>query len=129
MIDGNVILEIVITVITVLFGAGGIVAFYRARVDSNKGVREDSRADIDSLNARAIAISQAQFDLLVTPLKTEVGELKTEVKTLRGEVEAQKNKYWDAVSYIRAIHLWISRHFPDRTDFPQPSSELAEDIF
>lgn len=129
MLEGAGVAEIVIGILTILFGAGGVVAFYKARVDSRKGVREDSRADVDSLNARAIAISQAQFDLLVTPLKTEVGELKMEVKTLRDEVEAQKNKYWDAVTYIRAILLWISRHFPDRTDFPQPSADLAEDIY
>lgn len=121
--------EVLLAILTVVFGGGGVAALIKARADRRKGVREDSRADVDSLNARAIAISQAQFDLLVTPLKNEVGELKTEVRELKTEVDNQKNKYWDAVTYIRSILVWLSRHFPDRTDFPQPSSSLAEDIY
>jgi len=129
MFEGVGVADVILGVLTLVFGGGGIAALIKARADKRKGIREDSRADVDSLNARAIAISQAQFDLLVTPLKTEVVELKSEVKNLRAEVDAQKDKYWDAVTYIRAVLLWISRHFPDRTDFPQPSANLAEDIY
>lgn len=110
------------------FGGGGLVAFLKTRDDAKKGIRQESRADVDSLNARAVAIVESQFQYLVKPLQDKVDGLDKKVEYLSKEVEVQKNRYWTAIRLIRKLYTWITVNYPDRNDVPQPSSDLAKDI-
>jgi hypothetical protein len=114
-----------------LFGGGGVVAWRKQHADAKNGVRNENRADVDSLNARAVAIVETQFNFLIQPLQEEVAGLKTEVKSLRIEVESYKTMYWKAVTYIRQLTGWIARHMPmelEQTEIPTPPVELLKDI-
>lgn len=119
-------------IITVAFGGGGIAALVKARSDVRNGVRDSSRQDTDSLNARAIAVVETQFNYLVKPLQDKVNGLESKVETLKVEIEDAKTKYWKAVSHIRTLYTWISRHIPvdldESTAVPAPPADLAGDI-
>ena len=110
------------------FGGGGIVAFIRSRDDAKKGIRQESRADIDSLNARAVAIVESQFQYLVKPLQDKVEGLEKRIESLSRDNEVQRNKYWQAIRFIRKLYTWISVHYPDRIDVPQPPAEISDDV-
>lgn len=114
-----------------LFGGGGVAAYIKQRRDSKSGVRQDNRADGDSLNARAIAIVESQFNFLVKPLQEKVTGLEESVTKLQLEIESTKSKYWKAVTHIRTLYAWIAKHMPadvETTIVPPPPVELAEDI-
>ena len=114
-----------------LFGGGGVVAWMKQRRDAKAGVRQENRADVDSLNAQAIAIVENQFNYLVKPLKEEVDKLKGEVKELRTEAENTRTKYWKAITHIRVLYSWIAKHMPaevEVTMVPAPPEDLADDI-
>lgn len=114
-----------------LTGGGGVVAWMKQRRDAKNGIRQETRADEDSLNARAIAIVESQFTFLVKPLQEKVDELETKVKDLTTEVEAQKTKYWKAITHIRLLYSYIAKHMTNEletTPPPPPPAELAGDI-
>lgn len=113
-----------------LFGGGGVVAWVKQRRDSKNGVRQENRADVDSLNARAIAIVETQVEYLIKPLTEKVKGLETDVAILRTEVQNAKTKYWKAVNHIRNMYAWIAKnHSPDiAATVPPPPAELADDI-
>ena len=114
-----------------LTGGGGVVAFLKQRRDAKNGIRQESRADVDSLNARAVAIVESQFIFLVKPLQEKVTGLEQKVELLQTEVEAQKTKYWKAVTHIRNLYAYIAKHMTselEKTPPPPPPAELAGDI-
>ena len=114
-----------------LFGGGGVVVIFKQRADAKNGIREQNRSDIDSLNARAVAIVENQFNFLVTPLKEEVTQLKAEVKELKTEAESTRTKYWKAITHIRTLYAYIAKHMPTdvvTTPVPAPPEDLANDI-
>lgn len=111
-----------------VFGGGGLVAYLKNRSDAKRGIHQETRADTDALNARAIAIVESQFQYLVKPLQDKVEGLETKVATLEIEAELQRNKYWGAIRYIRKLYAWASTQPVDRGTMPQPSEDLAKDI-
>lgn len=114
-----------------LFGGGGVVAWMKQRRDSKNGVRQESRADNDSLNAQAIAIVENQFNYLVKPLTEKVDGLETKIKDLEAQVDKMTSKYWKAISFIRTLYAWIAKHMPsdvETTLVPAPPTELVDDI-
>lgn len=127
MTDNTTVLVLTI-VVSALFGGGGVVAFLRARDDNKRGVRGDTRADTDSLSARAVAIVESQFTFLVKPLQDKVDGLETKVTHLQEEADKQRAKYWSAITYIRKLYGWIAYTHPNNVDFPQPPEDLADDI-
>lgn len=114
-----------------LFGGGGVIAWVKQRRDSKNGIKQESRADNDSLNAQAIAIVENQFNFLVKPLTEKVERLESQVKELTTEADSQRTKYWKAVTHIRTLYAWIAKHMPaeiETTIVPPPPVDLADDI-
>jgi len=114
-----------------IFGGGGVVAWIKQRSDARLGVRQENRSDTDSLNARAVAMLETQFNYLVKPLQDKVGGLETEVASLKEEVETHAALYKIAVKHIKVLYNWIARHMPselDPTEIPAPPTELVNDL-
>lgn len=114
-----------------LFGGGGVIAWLRQRRDSKDGVRQENRADIDSLNAQAIAIVENQFNFLVKPLMEKVTGLERQVEELKTLAESTRTKYWKAIAHIRTLYAYIANHMPadvEQTKVPAPPLDLADDI-
>lgn len=126
-------LSVISVVGLILFGGGGLLAWFKYRSDRKQGVRQENRADVDSLNVRAVAMIETQFTYLVKPLQDELNGLRIQVKELDKEVKAHRALYQIAVTHIRALYAWISQHMPTDTvpkipDVPPPPAELAEDL-
>lgn len=122
-----------------LFGGGGLASYLKQRKDSKNGVRQENRADNDSLNIRAVAMLETQFNYLVKPLEgrivsltLEVTALETEVKSLEKEVKAHRTLYLIAVDHIRTLYQWITRHIPtdvyEHTEIPKPPEAIFGDV-
>lgn len=113
----------------VLFGGGGVVAWFRLRDDSKKGVRQDNRSDSDALNAQAVALVENQFNYLVKPLQEELDRVGQVVVELKAEVKSHKAKYTLAIAHIVALYAWIKQHVPGDEKVPPPPPDiLAEDL-
>lgn len=111
-----------------LFGGGGVAAWVKQHRDGKNGVRQETRAETDSLNARAVAIVETQFTFLVEPLRSEVESLRKELKDLKSETKTYQTLYQISVDYIRTLYSWIARHMPpdiEQTQIPAPPDELA----
>ena len=120
-----------ITVVTLLFGAGGIVAWRRLSHDKKVGVAQQEVAEDDALANRWKSIIEAQTASLLEPMTKRLGVLEEKVSSLEGELEASRRKYWSAVSYIRILLTWIARHLPEdieQTSIPTPPANVTEDI-
>lgn len=120
-----------ITIVTLLFGAGGVVAWRRLTHDKKIGVAQQEVAEDDALANRWKAIIEAQTKSLLEPMTTRLADVEAKVKALEGELEASRRKYWSAVSYIRILLTWIARHMPDNienTSIPTPPANVTEDI-
>ncbi|WKW87077.1 hypothetical protein SEA_NICOLE72_40 [Microbacterium phage Nicole72] len=120
-----------IAVGSLLLGSGGVVAWRRLTHDKRIGVAQQETAEDDALSNRWRAIIEAQTKVLLEPMTTRIQTLETKVGTLESELEASRRKYWSAVTYIRQLLTWISRHMPsdiETTQVPQAPSTLAEDI-
>lgn len=122
-----------------LLGSGGIASYIKQHRDAKNGVRQENRADNDSLNVRAVAMLETQFNYLVKPLETrittltsEVSLLEAEVKSLEKEVKAHRTLYLLAVDHIRTLYAWISRHIPsdvyEGTEIPKPPEQIVGDL-
>lgn len=114
-----------------IFGGGGVVAWLKQRADAKQGVRQENRSDTDSLNARAVAMLETQFNYLVKPLQDKVGGLETEIASLKEEVKTHAALYKIAVNHIKVLYNWIARHVPselDQTEIPAPPTELVNDL-
>lgn len=111
----------------ILFGGGGIVAWFKLRDDSKKGVRQENRSDSDSLNAHAVAILEVQFNYLVKPLQGELETVRAKVASLEIEVGTHRTMYRLAIGHIQTLYGWIKRHYPDQVP-PHPPTELAGDL-
>lgn len=120
-----------IAVLTLLLGGGGIAALFKVRHDKRIGVAQQETAEDDALSNRWKAIIETQTKVLLEPMRTELGEVKAEVRALRVDLETSRRKYWSAISHIRTLYTWISRHMPpdiETTQIPEPPATLAEDI-
>ena len=114
-----------------IFGAGGLAAWIKQRSDAKNGVRQENRSDTDSLNARAVALVENQFNYLVKPLQQKVDGLEADVARLNEEVKTHAALYQMAVKHIKVLYTWIARHMPnelDQTEIPAPPVELAADL-
>lgn len=113
----------------VLFGGGGVIAWFKLREDSKKGVRQENRSDSDSLNAKAVAIVEMQFNYLVKPLQSELDSVRNKVEQLQMEVASHKARYDLAIAHIRKLYAWFAAHLPGTDKVPPPPPiELAGDI-
>lgn len=116
----------------ILFGGGGAAAWLKQRHDRKNGIRQENRNDIDSLNARAVAIIETQFNYLIKPLQEKLDTQTAELKRLEADVRQFSNLYQVAVGHIRSLYAWITRHMPadvlDNTEIPKPPDSLMGDL-
>lgn len=120
-----------IAVLTILFGTGGVVAFYRARHDAMQGVAQHEVVADDSIANRWKAIIEAQTISLLEPMQKRLREVEGKVGALETELAGARRKYWVAISHIRTMYAWISRHLPEeveQTQIPAPPATLVDDI-
>lgn len=120
-----------VSILALLLGGGGIGAIWKARHDAKQGVAQQEVAEDDALSNRWRAIIETQTKSLLEPMQKRLGEVETEVATLKVELETSRRKYWSAISFIRTLYTWISRHLPpdiETTQIPEPPATLAEDI-
>lgn len=120
-----------ITVLTLLLGGGGIGALLKVRHDKRVGIAQQEVAEDDALSNRWRAIIEAQTVSLLKPMQERIGTLETKVGSLEADLEASRKKYWSAVTYIRQLLTWITRHLPpdiESTQVPQAPATLVEDI-
>ena len=129
--EWNEWVALVSAIAVILFGTGGVVAWLRQRQDAKQGVRQENRQDTDSLNARAVAMLETQFNYLVQPLQKKVDGLEADVARLNEEVKTHAALYQMAVKHIKVLYNWIARHMPnelDTTEIPAPPAELVADL-
>ncbi len=116
----------------ILFGGGGFLAWRKFHNDKKVGVQQETRADVDSFNARAVAMIETQFNFLVKPLQEELVRVNTKLELLQKEVQVHKDLYGAALLYIRVLYDWIARHLPktdlEEDDVPRPPPTLADDL-
>jgi hypothetical protein len=121
----------VIAILTLLLGSSGVVAFYRARHDARRGVSQQAVATDDSVSNRWKAIIEAQTKTLLEPMSVRISTLESKIGALEADLATSRRKYWSAISHIRTLYTWISRHMPDdieQTQVPAPPATLVDDI-
>jgi len=121
----------VIAILTMVFGGGGIAAWVKVRYDKRLGVAQQETAEHDSLASRWRAIIETQTKALLEPMTLRIGTLEGKVSTLESELAASRRKYWIAISHVRTLYAWISRHMPEdveQTQVPAPPATLVDDI-
>ena len=105
-------------------------------IDIDVTVAEDTAED-----AHWRTMLEAQVELVVRPLREEIGRLggevkaaradaaaaRSEVEQMRSEVTAHRTRYWRAITYIRALLALLARHAPHATA-PTPPVEIQADI-
>ncbi|UDL16236.1 membrane protein [Microbacterium phage Kozie] len=127
--DGVPWLGPVITVVTLLVGSGGFVAWRRLSHDKRIGVAQQELAEDDALTERWKAIIETQTRVLLEPVTAELAALRVRFTALEGQLSESRRKYWSAIVHIRALNDWINKHLPDSVEqAPPPPATLAEDI-
>ena len=104
-------------VLSVLLGSGGAVAWYQARADSRRGVRDLEIAEDAAASARWQAIVKTQTESLLEPLMKRVGALEVEVAELRREKTEweRRERLWERWA------MSLVGHINDRKDPPPPA--------
>lgn len=131
MFDGwSPLFTFIVGVATVLFGAGGIVAWRRLTHDKRIDVAQQEIAEDDALVARWQSIIESQTKNLLEPLQVRLRDVEGKVAALEEELAASRRKYWSAISYIRTLLTWIAKHMDsvDDTQVPNPPANVVEDI-
>lgn len=123
--DGSIWL----TIVTVLFGAGGIVGGLTAWGTNRKLTAEASKVEVDAAIAvdsaedkHLLTIIENQAQHLVTPLREEVSRLRIEVQDLRKALQDQTASYWRLVTWARDMIIWSRMwHAGEESKPPHPS--------
>lgn len=76
----------------VVLGGGGIAAFYKARQDARKGLRETELAEDVELANQWRAIIETQTKSLLDPLTDQVAHLQASETTLRVQVRELRDE-------------------------------------
>lgn len=110
---------IVSLVISGLLGSGGVVAFLSYRKDRDRGIREDDRADDESLNTRFSALMDSQVKYLVQPLQDKYAELDKKYELLSEKFDQLLDNYSLALDHINDLRrLWPESHLALRPEKP-----------
>lgn len=120
-----------LAIVSLLVGSGGIGALWKIRHDRRAGVAQQELAEDDSVAIRWRAIIETQTKSLLEPMQKRLAEVEEEVRSVKVELADSRRKYWSAISHIRTLYTWISRHLPpdvETTQIPEPPATLAEDI-
>lgn len=128
--------QLAVTLAVALFGGGAAAQFFRLRHDKRLGIRNQDLAEDTAAEEWWQNRLKAQADLLVEPLRRELGEqrdevrdLRNEVRDLRAEVSHVRTRYWRAINLIRALYAWIDRYGYDvGVERPQPHPDISQDI-
>lgn len=118
--------SIIVASIVALSSGGGLVAFYRARQDKKKGVREADAAEATS------AIDG--FRALVTDLRSEVDRLKKDraldserIDQIEKQISVERDLRWSAIQYVRILLAWVTQHVPEEQP-PAVPHDLADHV-
>jgi len=111
----------------------GINAWKKQRDDRKQGVASTEIAEDDSEAARWKSIIETQTKALLEPMQLQLKEHADKIRGLEEELALRTRKYWQAITLIRALYLWIERHViadPDkqRPEPPSPTPLIVEDI-
>lgn len=124
-----------ITVLTILVGSGGIVAWRRQALDRKLGVANQASSETDAISARWEKMIQTQTESLVKPLRQrlldltdELAKLEQEQENMRAELKLANTKYSRAIQYVRTLLTWIRARRSITDEPPAPPAEIAEDI-
>ncbi len=120
-------LSFVLLGVGTVLGGGGITAFLKARWDRKAGVEAHEVSEDDAIASRWEALSKAQIEVLLDPLRARLGEVEAKVTALETELDASRKKYWTAIPYIRVLIALLHRHAPDVIP-PSAPANIAEDI-
>lgn len=119
------------SIVVVLLGSGGFVAWRRLAHDKKVGIAQQELAEDDAIANRWRAMIETQTVSLLTPMAARLGTLEEKVTHLEMELAESRAKYWSAISYIRSLLTWIARHMPegvDTTQVPPAPATVVEDI-
>ena len=123
------VLVALIAVPASLLGGGGIAGIITARSLKKQGIKQEDRADDNSVSNQAQELVKTQFEMLVKPLREEVSRLTSKMAEMEAKYDATQHRYWVAIKYLRELRHWIEVNVPDRKhDLPQPAEELNEDL-
>ena len=114
-----------ISAITLLIG--GATSWYIARGTRSKDGREAVLKEISANEEWWNDRLQAQVELFIKPLQTEVAALRAEVSSLRRDIDSERNKYWRAIKTIRSLYEWAEGVSSPNSP-PDPHPEIADDI-
>lgn len=131
MFDGwSPVFTFIVGIATVLFGAGGIVAWRRLTHDKKIDVAQTEIAEDDAIVARWQNIIESQTKNLLEPLQVRLRDVEGKVAALEEELALSRRKYWSAISYIRTLLTWIAKHMDnlEHTEVPTPPTSVVEDI-
>ena len=109
----------------------GVNAWLKQRDDRRQGVAASDVAEDNSQAERWKSIIETQTKVLLEPMRQQLAEHADKIRGLEAELESRNRKYWQAISLIRALYLWIERHVvvdPAKQLVPQPTELILEDI-
>ena len=118
---------LLLAALSALLGSGGVAAILKARYDHKQGVEAGEVVEDDAIASRWEALSKAQVEILLNPLKERLAEVEQKVSALEAELDRSRKKYWAAIPYIRVLLSLFHRHAPDVT-VPQIPATIAEDV-
>lgn len=118
---------ILLALLGTLLGTGGIAAILKARYDRKQGIESHEVVEDDAIASRWEALSKAQVEVLLNPLRERLSEVEGKVKALEVELDASRKKYWTAIPYIRVLLGLFHRHAPEVALPPIPVN-IAEDV-
>lgn len=116
-----------VAIATLVFGGGGVAALMKAHWDRQAGIEAHEVDEDDAITRHWEALSKAQIEVLLNPLRERLTEVEQTVKRLETELDASRKKYWTAIPFIRVLLAMLHRHVPDVALPPIPAS-IAEDI-
>jgi hypothetical protein len=106
-------------------------AWKKHRDDRKAGVAANEVAEENAEANRWQSIIETQTKALLEPMQAQLREHAEKIRGLEEELANRNKKYWQAISLIRALYLWIDRHAPynpDQQPLPKPTDLITEDI-
>ena len=109
----------------------GVNALLKQRDDRKQEVAATDVAQDNSQAERWKSIIETQTKVLLEPMKEQLREHADKIRGLEAELESRTSQYWNAISLIRALYLWIERNISvdqAKQPLPQPTDLISKDI-
>lgn len=112
--------ETLVVLVVGLAGGGTVGAVAQALVARSKGVRDADLAD--RRDAR-----EGLADL-ADRLEREISSLRDRIGKVEEQLSIETGVKWQAIRYIRRLHLWIGDRVHSVTDAPTIPTDLTDHI-